>query len=394
MQFVIIGAGIIGIAIARELAKRGRGPVTILEKESGLGRHASGRNSGVIHSGINQKPGSLKAKMCVEGSRLLREYCRKRNVPMRECGTLVVARTEEEWPVIERVLEMGKECDVPDLRILNQKELQEREPLARGVGALLSPTGATVDSRALLEAVAEEARTLGVTFKLCHRVNRVSACRTPADGHSIETNEGTLQADYLINAAGLEADRIAHFLGVGLGYRIIPFRGEYREVQNCDIRSMIYPPPNLQFPFLGIHLTRETDGRVLAGPSAILSFGREAYHKEWDWSEMFQMFMSASFWKLILSPTFLGLAFQNAAVSFSETAFLKEIQTLVPSVKREQLAPYRSGIRAQMVDSDGRLVDDILVEYREHSTHILNAVSPGLTSSLAFAEHVVERILL
>lgn len=385
-RYVIVGGGIIGTTIALELARRKAGAITILEKEASLGKHASGRNSGVIHSGINQKPGSLKARMCLEGSRRLREYCRKRNVPMDECGTLVVSRNAEQTSVLERLLAMGKECGVEGLVLLSGKELKEREPVSSGIAALFSPTGAAVDSPALLEALAEDARQAGVEYQFVREVLKV-------DGRDLITTSGPVQADHIVNCAGLHTDRIAHDMGIGKEYKIIPFRGEYMEVKGCDVRSMIYQAPDLRFPFLSIHLTREADGRVLAGPSAVLAFGREAYDKEWKWREMGDMFFSKPFLRLVASPEFLGVAVQNARTSLSKAAFLKEVQSLAPSVTAGQLSPFRSGIRAQMVDSQGRMLNDILVEYRDSSTHVLNAVSPGMTCSLAFAQDVVDRIL-
>ena len=383
-HFAIIGSGIIGSTVALELAKHGA-KVTVFEKEKSLGAHASGRNSGVIHSGINQRPGSLKAKMCVEGSRRLREYCRSRGVPMVECGTLVIARNESELKVLETLLKWGNECGVPNLRFIDEKELRKREPISRGISALFSPTGATVDSLKLLQTVAQEAREKGVEFRLYHKVVAI-------DGKKIRTTQGEFSFDYLINCAGLEADRIAWSAGVGKNYRIIPFRGEYMEVANCPVNTMIYQPPDLRFPFLSIHLTRETDGRVLAGPTATLAFGREAYHKEWDLREMAGMFLSRPFRQLLLNKEFLGVAASNFLVSVSRSAFLKQIQSLVEGVKLHQITPYRSGIRAQMVDSEGKFVNDILVETHENSIHILNAVSPGLTSSLAFADYLLRNI--
>ena len=385
-RFAIIGGGIIGTAIGLSLARNRAGDITILEKESGLGRHASGRNSGVIHSGINQKPGSLKAAMCVEGSRRLREYCRKKAVPMVECGTLVVAKNQEEITTLERMRDMGKACGVEGLILITQNELIKREPLACGAAALFSPHGATVDSLKLLESLAAEARERGVTYKFTKEV-------TAIQGNCLRIGKETMTADHVINCGGLHADRIAHMMGAGKQYRIIPFRGEYMEVMDCDVRTMIYQTPNLKFPFLSIHLTRETDGRVLAGPSAVLAFGREAYNKEWDWAEMAGMLTSPHLLNLIRHREFRQLAVENAKTSLLKDAFLKEIQSLVPSIRVSQIIPYRSGIRAQVVEANGRMVDDILVEYDDKSTHILNAVSPGMTCSLAFADHVVGRIL-
>ncbi|HNV85652.1 MAG TPA: L-2-hydroxyglutarate oxidase [Candidatus Omnitrophota bacterium] len=385
-HIVIIGAGVIGTTIGRALAFKKAGPITILEKEPSAGQHQSGRNSGVIHSGINQKPGSMKARMCVEGNRLLREYCRKKKVPMEECGTLVSARTEKECCVLEKLLDMGMQCEVPGLKIITQKELKEREPASLGIAALFSPQGATVDAPALMEALTQEAKGLGIRYRFGTKV-------TGIDGKTVSTNQGKIEADHVINCAGLHSDTIAHMMDVGKQYRIIPFRGEYMEVRNCGVRSMIYQAPDLRFPFLSIHLTRETDGRVLAGPSAVPAFGREAYNKEWVWREMPGIFLSRQFIRLFMNPEFVGIAFDNAMVSLSKSAFLRQIQSLVSGVKSDDIIPARAGIRAQMVDSSGKMVNDLVAEYFKDSTHILNAVSPGLTSSLAFAEHVADRIL-
>lgn len=385
-HWVIIGGGIIGTTIALALSKRKAGSIVVLEKEPSLGLHQSGRNSGVIHSGINQKPGSLKAKMCVEGSRLLREYCKKKRISMNECGTLVVARNNQESETLDRLLKMGGECGVEGLKLIGREDLVQREPAAKGNLALLSPTGATVDAAMLLGSLAQDARDAGVEYKLVHRV-------TGIEGNVIRTTQGDISAEHLVNCAGLHADKIAHMMGAGKQYKIIPFRGEYMEVRNCNVQSMIYQAPDLRFPFLSVHLTRETDGRVLAGPSAVLAFGREAYDKEWVASDMAAMFLSSQFLRMVIQPEFLQLALENLKTSLSKNSFIEQISSLIDGVRTDSVAPYRSGIRAQMVDQNGKLVDDILVERQASSTHVLNAVSPGMTCSLAFANYLTDQIL-
>jgi L-2-hydroxyglutarate oxidase len=383
-DYAIIGGGIIGTSIARALtAKRPGKKIVLFEKEPHLGGHASGRNSGVIHSGINQKPGTLKARFCLEGSRRLREYCKTKRVPMVECGTLVIGRNEQEAEVLEKLLEMGKACGVPGIKIINKAQLIEREPLAAGNLALFSPSGATVESTALLEAVAEDGKHAGVDFLLDNKVHHVR----PGE---VRTSHGTFKAGHIINCAGLYADKIAHQMNVGAQYTIIPFRGEYMEVKNCSVNTMIYQPPDLRFPFLSIHLTRETDGRVLAGPSAILAFGREAYDKEWNWPELFEMMTDFSFWRLMTRPDFLKLCLDNFLVSVSKPHFFREIKKLMNDPSGIEIVPSRSGIRAQMIDRQGNLVNDLLVQKGEKSTHVLNAVSPGMTCSLAFADYVID----
>jgi L-2-hydroxyglutarate oxidase LhgO len=383
-SFLIIGAGIIGASIARALAMRGA-KVTVLEKESELGAHASGRNSGVLHSGINQKPGTLKARMCVAGNRLAREFCQAHNVPMIQCGTIVVARTPKEEAVLKNVLAMGKEAGVEGLRIIDRDELEEREPAVIGTRALLSPSGAVVDSVAFLNAVVKEAAAAGAKFVLGANVNDIFGAR-------VTTNIGEFHADHIINAAGLWADRIAHLMGVGKEYTIIPFRGEYMEVKNLDVRSMVYQVPDLRYPFLGVHFTRTVDGRVLAGPSATISFGRESYKKQIHVRDSLAMAATPNFWRLIASREFLKLAAHNAKLSLSSRAFLQEIRSLAPRLEKQDIVPFRSGIRAQMVDRRGKMVDDMLVEFAPTATHVLNAVSPGMTAALAFSEYVTDHI--
>lgn len=386
MKIAVIGAGIIGSTLSLALARRGVGPITVFEKEPEAGCHSSGRNSGVIHSGINQKPGSLKARFCVEGSRLLREFCRAHSVPMKECGTLVVATESREIPVLERLMEWGNACGVTGLRRIKGPELQRVEPLVAASDAVHSPTGAIVDSLALLNAVVGEARRSGVDFRFSQKI-------TGIQGTTLLMETGEYACDYVINCAGLYADKVAHWCGIGRDTTIIPFRGEYMEVRDCPVNGMIYRAPDLRFPFLSIHFTREMDGHVLAGPSAVLSFGRESYQKEFHLAETLGMIFSRPFLSLLGSLEFWGLAIENAKTSISKHAFLREMRRLIPSVTLRQMTPAKAGIRAQLVSSRGKFLFDMLVEHGEKSTHVLNAVSPGMTCSLAFAEYLTDEIV-
>lgn len=385
-DYLIIGGGIIGSSIARELASREIGSVAVLDKEPRLGLHASGRNSGVLHSGINQQPGSLKARMAVEGNRAAREFCKEHGVSMERCGTIVVSRNESELAVLGTLLEMGAAAGVEGLRIIGRDELLEREPSAVGDNALLSPNGAIVDSEAFVGAVADDARARGARYTMNAEVTAIR-------GRTVVSRAGEFEAGHVINCAGLYSDRIAAMMGAGKGCRIIPFRGEYMELRGLEVNSMVYQAPDLRYPFLGVHFTKTVDGRVLAGPTAMLSFGREAYDKRIVPGESARMIASVNFWRLVSSGEFLRLVWHNGKISFSDRAFLAEIRTLAPDVAMDQLKPYRSGIRAQLVDRRGRMVGDMVVEYRDGSTQILNAVSPGMTAALAFAVHVVDRIV-
>jgi (S)-2-hydroxyglutarate dehydrogenase len=385
-DYIIIGGGIVGSSIAREIASRGLGSVAVLDKEPQLGLHGSGRNSGVLHSGINQKPGSLKARMAVEGNCLAREFCRQNGVRMEECGTIVVSRNERELDVLNTLVKMGTAAGVGGLRIMDRDELAEREPSTVGTNALLSPNGAIVDSEAFVRAVAEDAGKHGAAFIMNARV-------TGIHGRTVISTAGDFEAGHMINCAGLYSDRVASMMGTDKGRRIIPFRGEYMELEGLKVNSMVYQAPDLKYPFLGVHFTKTVDGDVLAGPTAMLSFGREAYDKQIIPGDSARMIATVNFWRLVSSRKFLRLVWQNGKISFSDRAFLAEILTLAKGVEMSQIKPYRSGIRAQMVDRSGRMVDDMVVEYLDGSTHVLNAVSPGMTAALAFASHVVDNML-
>src|SRR3989344_5681625 len=261
MQTYIIGGCVIGSAVAREIRLRDLSEIVVLEKEESTAMHASGRNSGVIHSGINQFPGSLKADFCLKGSRELRKYCKEKNIPFKECGTIVTARNKQEEFVLYTLLGMGRQIGVPNLEIINKSKLAEKEPAVKASLAIFSPTGAVVDSQKLVETLADEAKSLGAKYKLGEKVIAI-------EKNEIITQNNKFYADYIINCAGLYADKIAHMMNTGERYSIIPFRGEYQEVNNLSIRTMVYAAPDLNFPFLGIHFTRSIGGKLLAGPSA------------------------------------------------------------------------------------------------------------------------------
>jgi (S)-2-hydroxyglutarate dehydrogenase len=387
-SYAIIGAGVVGLAIAREILLRDLGSVTVFDKEIKSGAHASGRNSGVIHSGINQKPGTEKARLSLEGSKKLRQYCEEKDIGMEICGTLVTALTENDRMKLYDLKNMGDAAGVPGLRIISPEEMREREPNANGIEALLSPTGAIVDSHALLKTLENEIWLHGGFFEYGMEV-------TDIHDQTIETNKGFRDADYIINCAGLNADRIAHFCGVGKQFRMLPFRGDYTKVP-AQVNSMIYQVPDLRFPFLGVHLTKTIEGDVIAGPTANLSFGgREDYELEKGFSGLKEMAKHQHFWawtaRTLTSPSKIKQIAYNRRIASSSEKFVKEVRKIYNGeIDPTEVNPYRSGIRAQLVDNRGRMVNDFLVLQGVHSTHLLNVVSPGLTSSLALARHVVE----
>ncbi len=392
-DYAIIGGGVIGSAIARKLALETRSNIAVFEKESAVGEHASGRNSGVVHSGFNALPlpkdSSLKSRLCVEGNRLLTNYAWEKGIPFRNCGTFVVARTKAEERSLYMLLGQGLVAGVPGLRIIDGKELNEHEPGVVGNLALYSPTGSIIDGKKLTQQLALDAQSIGAEYFFNHTVQGIGA-------RSLQTTKGEYQIKHLINCAGLYADKIAHMMNVGQEYTIVPFRGEYVELKGAKVNSMVYAAPlNPQYPFLGVHLTTTLEGKVLAGPNAVLAMGREAYNGKVNLKETAQMITTPQFLRLVSSSSFLKLAYENARTSLSKAAFLEETNALLKEpLAMDSLAPYRAGIRAQVVDRQGNMVDNILIRSTHTSTHVLNAVSPGMTCSLAFADYLVNQILI
>jgi len=390
----VIGGGIVGCAIAREIKLRQPNKdVVVLEKENRVGAHTSGRNSGVIHSGINQKPGSLKARLCVRGSTMLKDFCRKSRIPWEEVGTVVLARNDAESATIRELERRAKANGVPEVRIIDQRALSEIEPHAKAPEALISPTGAIVDSAQLVEGIATDAASNGVSLSLSAKVERII---DKGDELILETPGPSFHTRFLINCAGLYADQVAWMMDAGRDYCVIPFRGDYYRLKlerTFLVNSMIYPAPNLELPFLGVHLTRRTDGSVIVGPNAALALGREKYRDtNINWHETLLMLFDMRFVRLITNLDFLRIALKELRLSLSKKAFLKAAQELVPAISEDDLIPDKSGMRAQLLDRNGHLVEDFLFERTDKSFHVLNAVSPGMTCALSFAEHVVSLI--
>jgi (S)-2-hydroxyglutarate dehydrogenase len=390
----ITGAGVIGCALARALLVREpRLCVRVLEKEPEPALHQSGRNSGVVHAGYNQKPGTQKAEFVVRGSRALRQYCREHGVGVVEDGILVVARTPEEEATLGTLLERGI-ANGATVRLVGREEMRTIEPEVAGIAALHAPEGASLDARNYVLALAEDARSLGATLSCGDAV-----CALAETGGAVEvrTARESIKARIFVNCGGLHADRLAARMGVGAGYRIVPFRGYYSELvenQRSRVQAHIYPCPDLAFPFLGVHLSRTFDGHVLVGPGAALALGREAYGTFGvNLGDSVDLVRRAGFWRLVGSQRFRALVRSEWRKSVSRGAVAAEASELVPGIRREHLVPYRAGIRAQLVGRDGRLVDDLVVEETPRSVHVLNAVSPALTCSLPFAERLAEQTL-
>lgn len=390
----IVGGGCVGCSVAYHLAQRTALDVCVIEKEHHLAEHQSGRNSGVLHPGFNYPPGSLKARFATEGTRRMKEYCSDNDVPLEELGVLVVATDRRERQRLTEIREQATENGIETEILEGRAAIREHEPHAAGQAALSCPAAASVDSQKYVYSLANDAENLGVDFYTGYEVESVGAS---GDTHHIYTSNGTLTASYLVNTAGLYADELAHGMGVGEEYRIVPFRGEYYELvpQKRDlVNSMIYPTPDPELPFLGVHFTRRTDDKVIIGPNAVLAFGREAYdNTQFDVSELLSTLGYEGFWKLFASPKMVRVGLTELNKSYRKEAFVEAARSLVPAVEPDDFRKSYAGVRAQVVRDDGTLVKDPLFEHGPRSTHVLNAVSPGLTSSLPFGDHLAESVL-
>lgn len=389
----VVGGGCIGCSIAKHLRERTDFDVCVLEKEHHLALHQSGRNSGVLHPGFNYSPGSLKARFSTEGTERLKAYAREHDVALEEFGVLVVARTEADVERLYGLREQATENGVTTELLTDREQIRAHEPHAVGRAALYCPEAASIDSQGYVYALAADAQRRGVEF---YRGYEVTAIDPTASGAVLQTDKGAITARYVVNAAGLYADTLAHGMGVGDDYRIVPFRGEYYELvpeKRSLVRSMIYPTPVPELPFLGVHFTRRTDGKVIVGPNAVLAFGREAYRNtEFDLRELASTLGYAGFWRLFSSRRMLKAARAEFEKSYRKERFVRGARSLVPAVEADDFRRSYAGNRAQVVRRDGTLVTDPLVVHGERSTHVLNAVSPGLTSSLPFGEYVADEV--
>jgi L-2-hydroxyglutarate oxidase len=391
-QILIVGAGITGLTIARELVVRGAEDILILEKESAPGTHASGRNSGVLHAGIYYTPDTLKARFCVKGNRLMKEFCREKRLALEETGKVIVAGSPLE---LEGVYELKRRADAAGARsfVLDTKELADVEPHAVTFErALYTPDTAVIRPRQILDALAAELQRSG-KVKIFYSTHLVR----PEGERSVRTSKGTIRYEKIVNAAGAHADRIARRWALGKEYKTLPFKGTYRKLRKDRaflVRGNIYPVPDLEKPFLGVHLTRDIDGDVYAGPSAIPAFGRENYRLAdgWGW-ETFPILYREGV--LLLRDR----SFRRAAISESRKYFrraiFEEASRLVPELRPEDIQKTEKvGVRPQLVHwPTKRLVMDFVVIRDGDTLHILNAISPAFTSSMAFAEFVVSSLL-
>lgn len=387
---VVIGGGIVGLATAVAMAQRGHPPV-VLEAEEALGQHQTGHNSGVIHSGLYYRPGSLKAKTCADGLKAMYRFCAEEGVPHRKCGKLVVALNEAELPALRTLEERGRANGVTLTRI-GPEQIREYEPAAVGIAGLFVEDTGVVDYRVVVNALAAKLLRLGGEVKVR---SRVSLIRKDGNGFIIGTPNDEIRAEKFVNCAGLQSDRVAKLAGLTPRVQIIPFRGEYytlRPDRTHLVRTLIYPVPDPALPFLGVHLTRGIDGVVEAGPNAVLSLKREGYSRiDASLRDMADMIRFPGFWRMAGKQWRSGL--DELRRSFSKARFTSSLQRLVPSISEHDLVPGGSGVRAQAVGVDGRLVDDFEIQTAPGMVHVLNAPSPAATASLAIGREIATRIL-
>jgi L-2-hydroxyglutarate oxidase LhgO len=386
---IIIGAGAVGLGVALEITRRfPRQKLLVLEKEERVARHQSGHNSGVIHSGVYYKPGSLKARLCVPGAAAMAEFCREHGVPHKVCGKVIVATQPEELPGLEELKRRGEANGLTGLRLIDAGELREIEPHAAGLKALLVPSTGVTDYAAVCEKYAELITRQGATV----------LCSAPAqaiqgsNGIVVETPLGVFFANALINCAGLYSDRICRMAGDDPGVMIVPFRGEYYDLvpeRASLVRALIYPVPDPRFPFLGVHFTRRISGKVDAGPNAILALAREGYrHTNISVRDLASSFLFPGFWRMARRHWRSGLDEWHR--SLSKAAFVRALQRLLPEVKEDDLVPGGSGVRAQAVNPDGALVDDFHFVPSGKALHVLNVPSPAATASLTIGKAIVD----
>ncbi len=385
----IVGGGIIGLSTAMHLTQRFPAlRVAVLEKEAELAMHQTGHNSGVIHSGIYYRPGSHKANFCVVGVQKLIQFCDENEIEYERCGKVIVATDESELGRLDNLYERGVANGVEGLEIIGPERLREIEPHSAGIKALWSPGTGIADYPKVAQVYASRfAHSGGDIFTEAP----VQSITRKGGVLALNTPRGTVQASHIINCAGLYADRVADMIEERVGVRIIPFRGEYytlRAESRHLVSGLIYPVPDPRFPFLGVHYTRNIRGSVEAGPNAVLALSREGYRKrDFRLDETLDTLTYGGFWKMTSRHWRTGMSEMRR--SYSKGIFLRDLQRLLPEIREEDLAPGGSGVRAQAVAGDGTLLDDFSIIQGREAVHVLNAPSPGATSSLAIGDHVV-----
>lgn len=391
-DITIIGGGIVGTATAFSILKQKNVKLLLLEAESSLAAHQTGNNSGVIHSGLYYKPGSLKAENCTYGREMMYAFCEEHKLPFEKCGKVVVATSKEEIPALDLLEERGKANGLVGLKRISAKEIKEYEPYANGIDGLFVPQTGIVDYTSVTNKYAELIENAGGVIKTNSRLVSV---KVKSDELILTTNKEEFHTKFIVNCGGLQSDRIAKLCGVDPGLMIIPFRGEYYKIKKEKqyfVKNLIYPVPDIKFPFLGVHFTRMINGAVEAGPNAVLAFKREGYKKtDFSFTDLLEMKLYPGFWKM--AAKFYKLGYQEFRRSFSKDLFVKSLQKLIPEITSEDIEVGGAGVRAQALERDGKLVDDFRIVEAKRMVHVLNAPSPAATASLSIGKTISEMVI-
>jgi L-2-hydroxyglutarate oxidase len=392
-DLTIIGAGIVGLATALKVAQAHPGTrLLVLDKESQIAQHQTGHNSGVIHSGLYYRPGSVKAATCVSGRKALLEFCDRNGVPYEICGKTVVATSPDEVPRLEELHRRGVANGLKGIEVLGPEKLRELEPHATGVKGLHVPETGIIDYKKVAEAYAANIRAAGGDIRTSHRV---MAILERGDEVVLQTSVGDYRTRHVINCGGLQSDLIANMIrgddqATEEAHQIIPFRGEYYKLapeKYSLVRNLIYPVPDPAFPFLGVHFTRMINGGVEAGPNAVFAFAREGYRKsDINLRDIGRTLGFRGFWAM--AGKYWQTGFGELYRSLSKAAFVRALQKLLPEITENDLIPGGSGVRAQAVSARGALVDDFVIRQSRNAIHVLNAPSPGATASLAIGQSI------
>lgn len=394
-DFVVVGGGIVGAATMYKLAKAfPNKSVALVEKENLLSDHQTGHNSGVIHSGLYYTPGSLKARNCVQGRRELVAFCKEHGIAHDVCGKVVVATDESELPFLEKIYQIGLKNEIEGLKKITGEEIKEYEPFCEGIAGLFVACTGIVDFRAATAKMVELALEINKSNQLLLNTE-VTGVRKEFGQTILLTNQQEISTNYSIYCAGLQADRLAKKDGVKLKERVVGFRGDYYELTDQakhKVKNLIYPVPNPDFPFLGVHFTRMTNGEIECGPNAVFTFKREGYNKtSFSFRDTLDALSYGGTWRLFFGNIKFGVNEYRRA--FSKKLFLKTLQRLVPSLTMDDIKPGRAGVRALLLSQNGDTRDDFRIEFNENSIHVLNAPSPAATASMAIGQYIVDELI-
>ncbi|MDC0358327.1 L-2-hydroxyglutarate oxidase [Oligoflexia bacterium] len=390
-DIAVIGAGVVGMSVAMQLTKKFPDlAICVIEKEAQVATHQTGRNSGVIHSGIYYKPGSLKARTCQAGIHMLHAFCSEQAVPFETTGKIIVALEQDELAPLQALFTRGQANGINGLRMISAEEIKEREPFVSALQGLLVPTTGIVDYTAVVEAYLKLFCDNGGDIFLNTKLKKVT--RSQSDIFTLITSTRAVESRTIINCAGLFSDRVALLCGVDPGLRIIPFRGEYYKISASKaqlVNNLIYPVPNPQFPFLGVHFTRMVDGERELGPNAVLALKREGYTKtSFSMRDALATFTYPAFWHM--ASKYWKMGAKEMYMSLHKKALVRQAQKIIPDLRSQDLVPATSGVRAQALKPGGVLADDFEIKTAKNMLHILNAPSPAATASLAIGEQIIE----